>query len=148
MHHLKWSQQSGLWSTSDLQSFVSSGYESANYEPLRSRVNLGLELYLEYSINTLTDGSFSHAMENYLWGKKFLHEWTGYKHDLKPLNHNFGKKNAFKKSQMRTLLTYVVVPGILITTALMLMIFGCLMSCILNKCCKKPNNVKTSPSSS
>ncbi len=128
---LKWGGINGLWSASELREFVSTGYETALYDFKRKRVQEGLELYLEYSINTLADGSFNHAMENYMTVRKVIHEWTGYKHDLKSYNHNFGKKNAFKNSQMRTLLMYAVVPGIVITTTIGFILFSCLMTCIL-----------------
>ena len=70
-----------------------------------------------------------------MYGKKLVFEWTGYKHDLKSLNPNMGKKNTFKKSQMRTLFTFVIGPAVLVGTALALLILICLCSCLQRCCC-------------
>ena len=53
VYHLKWNKQTGLWTTSDLKEFVTSGYDSAPVETLRRRVQDGMELYAEYIVNTL-----------------------------------------------------------------------------------------------
>jgi hypothetical protein len=80
---LKWGSN-GLWSKAELTQFVNGGYESALYDFKRKLVQEGFEMYLEYAVNTIsTDNSFNHAMENYLTIRKLIHDWTGYKHDLK-----------------------------------------------------------------
>ena len=140
VYHLKLPKDNkGLWSVKDLRDFVKGGYESAPTEPLRSRVNEGIELKMEYLINTLTATNFEPAMNNYLALRKIVHEWTGFKHDLKSINPNFGKKNAFKKSQMWTLLIYVIIPLVLIGTILSMFILCLLISC-LTKLCERAVN--------
>lgn len=135
VYHLKWNKSGGLWSKTDLVNFINSGWESAPVEKLRSRVTEGIMLYAEYIVNTMTDRSFTSAMENYLTLRKLINEWTGYKHDLKQYNQNFGKKNSFKKSQMWTLLLHVVLPLVLIGTMVILMVLYCLLKCLSKLCC-------------
>ena len=96
VYHLKWIN--GLWSTEDLAAFIKDHEESSLYDFKRSRVTDGIFLSIEYVLNSLAESSFTDAMENYMWGKKLLFELTGYKHDLKHINPNMGKKKAFKKS--------------------------------------------------
>ena len=55
-------------------------------------------LYVEYLMNELATHHFQEMMTNYIWLKTTVQDWTGYKHDLKLVNPNFGKKKAFKKS--------------------------------------------------
>ena len=74
-------------------------------------------------------------MENYLAGRKFVQALTGYKHDLKQYNANFGKKNSFKKSQMWTLLLYVILPLILLGTTLVFIMLYCLVSFLIRCLC-------------
>ena len=75
-------------------------------------------------------------MENYLWGKKLIFEWTGYKHDLKEYNPNFGKKKTFRKSQMRTLLIFVGAPIVLFIGALVSIAVFLLMTCFQKMFCR------------
>jgi len=51
-YHLKWNTN-GFWSVTDLTNFIKTGYETAPVENLQARVNDGLELYMEYIVNTL-----------------------------------------------------------------------------------------------
>ena len=37
-------------------------------------------------------------MSNYIKIKKYIYEMTDYKHDLKGVNPNFGKKKQYRKS--------------------------------------------------
>ena len=98
----------------------------------------GIFLSVEYILNNLAEHHFTAAMENYLAGKKLVFEWTGYKHDLKSVNPNMGKKKAFRKSQMRTLMFYVIAPGVLASTTLLLLTLLCLCSCLQRYFCKQP----------
>lgn len=81
-------------------------------------------------------------MENYLAMRKLVHDWTGYKHDLKAYNANFGKKNSFKKSQMWTLLLYVILPLILIGTSVAMFALYCIISCLIKCCCGQSARVE------
>ena len=130
----KWVE--GLWTVEDLQNFVNGGYLStANYDK-RERIT-PLFLHFEYVLNALSVNHFTEVMENYLWLKKVVFEWTGYKHDLKSVNSLFGKKNAFKKSQIRTLLFHVILPLSLIGTALVLLILICSCFCLQRIFCSE-----------
>ena len=135
VYHLKW--VNGLWSTDDIADFILNHEENALWDYRRDRVTDGVWLSLEYVFNHLSETSFTSAMENYLYGKKMLFEWTGYKHDLKSVNPNMGKKKTFKKSQMRTLMFYVILPGVLVSTVLILLTLLCLCSCIQRCFCKQ-----------
>lgn len=128
VYHLKW--VNGLWSTQDIEAFIKDHEESSLYDFKRSRVTDGIFLSLEYVINTLAEQQFTSTMENYLWAKKLIFENTGYKHDLKHVNPNMGKKKAFKKSQMRTLLIHVVLPAVLLGTSASILALLCLCSCL------------------
>ena len=135
VYHLKW--VNGLWTTEDMADFIVNHEESALWDYRRDRVTDGVWLSLEYVINHLSESSFKDAMENYLYGKKLVFEWTGYKHDLKSVNPNMGKKKAFKKSQMRTLMFYVILPGVFVGTVLILLTLLCLCSCLQRCFCKQ-----------
>ena len=112
VYHCKW--VNGVWTTAEIASFVANHEETALFDYSRPRVSDGIFLSVEYVLNSLAANNFNYAMENYLFGKKLVFEWTGYKHDLKSINPNMGKKNTFKKSQMRTLLTYVIGPAVFV----------------------------------
>ena len=140
MYALKW--VNGLWSVADLRMFVvPGGYEAAPMEELRRRVADGLELYMEYSVNTLADERFTQFMETYLAVRKFVYESTGYKHDLRTVNPHFGKKNAFKKSQMRTLLYHVIVPMIAVAAVVTLLTLALVYLCLAYLLCKREKAV-------
>ena len=81
-----------------MQNFIEVDHAEASYDFTRARVSDGIMLKVEYISNFLADTHFSWIMEHYLASKKIMFEYTGFKHDLKSMNPNMGKKNTFKKS--------------------------------------------------
>jgi hypothetical protein len=81
---MKWADD--FWTVDDLRNFVNGGYLSASYYYKRERITSGISLYVEYVLSELSMNHFTEIMENYIWLKKVVFEWTGYKHDLKSVN--------------------------------------------------------------
>ena len=87
-----------MWTAKIIQNFVDVVHEEAPYDFKRARVSDGIMLKVEYISNFLADVYFTMIMEYYMASKKMLFEYTGFKHDLRSMNPNMGKKNTFKKS--------------------------------------------------
>ena len=132
---LKWQQ--GIFTVDELKAFVSGGYEDAPCTYKRDRVSDGVELTAEYILNDIAATRYTEAMEMYIFLKKTFEELVGYKHDLKSVNPSFGKKKYWRKSQMRTLLIHVIIPGSLILTFLTIVILPCLCNVVCKVFCKK-----------
>ena len=109
--------QDRLWSVSELAQVVKNP-DSLPYDYKRERVTDGVELIYEYVVSYAADHYFTAAMQSYLTARSTVFEWTGFKHSLKDQNPMFGKKNAFRKSQMRTLMHNWVLPGAVICSFL------------------------------
>ena len=146
VYSLKWNNKN-IWSATDIAMFVKN-FETTQYlwDFKRTRITDGVILSLEYVINTLCKGdNFNYIMKNYLSGRKLIEEWTGYKHDLSELNPNIGKKNSYKKSQLRTLLIFVIGPLVVVGTFVITLLMICIISCLQNILCgEKKRNIVAS----
>lgn len=143
VYSLKW--VSNVWSATDMAMFVKN-FETEKYlwDFKRTRITDGIVLSLEYVMNTLSNGeNFNTIMKNYLWGRKFIEEWTGYKHDLSELNPNIGKKNSYKKSQIRTLLTFVIGPLVVAGTFVITLLMVCIITCLQKIFCGEKKTIVT-----
>ena len=134
----KW--PNSLWTVDDLRQFVTTGYDTAPCTNKRDRISDGLMLNIDYILNDVTQRHYTDAMELYIAARKLLEEQTGYRHELKSTNPAFGKKNFFKKSQMQTLLTYVIVPLSLVATTLTTIFLVLLLSCCCKLLCPKKSS--------
>ena len=70
-------------------------------------------------------------MTKFLKAKRIIGEQLDIKWDMKADNPNFGKKNTFKKSQMRSVLTTIWIPLMVAFNVTMILIFTPIYFC----CC-------------
>jgi len=61
-------------------------------------------------------------MTNFLKARKMVKENLGIEWDMKSSNPNFGKKNTFKKSQMRSVLQTIWIPAVVAFNAVIITI--------------------------
>ena len=99
--------------------FLDKGYEKAPIEKIRPRVREGLNLFYEYVCSYLSESYFDMILTNFLKVRKFLKEKFEIELDMKSRNPNFGKKNTFKKSQVRSVIEVTFLPVFCGTIVLM-----------------------------
>ena len=99
VYSMLWNDKSySYYNTGDFIRFLDGGFEKAPVEPLRSRVNEGLQLNFEYTCSYLAETYFDDILPTFLKVRKFMRDNLSIEIDMKKDNPNFGKKNSFKKS--------------------------------------------------
>ena len=117
VYHMNWNDKSyPYYSTADFMLFLSEGYGNAPVETLRPRVSEGLHIFFEYCCSWLSmDSNFETIMTTFLKARKLMKEQLSIEIDMKKDNPNFGKKNSFKKSQIRSVIMKVWLPLLALT---------------------------------
>ena len=105
-YQMLWTDQRyNFFHTGDFLNFLEEGYTTAPQEVLRPRVlDTRFHLLFEYTCAYLAEYKFEDTMTTFLKARKLVKENLGIEWDMKSSNPNFGKKNTFKKSQMRSVL--------------------------------------------
>lgn len=92
-----------------------------------------MELYMEYLSSYITENYFEDLFTTFSKARKFFRDVLEIDYDFKVLNHNFGKKNLAKKSQIRTIVEFMA-PIFMYTVMIGSVLFGLLLTCCWSVC--------------
>jgi len=111
--------------------YIETGYLDASYDYLRARP-LRNNLIWEYVFIYFSEKYFSDIMEYYRSYRVYMRDNLGYESvSLKTVNPNFGKKNSYQRSQVRTLYNEVIWYWLALFTAIFsALLFVCMWRCI------------------
>ena len=127
------------WTSSDVSVFADLDYTNHPRNPLRDGVS-ATTLFIEYVIDEIAKKHFEVVMDHVRMGNKMAEEYTGSKWNFKAGYEHFGKKNKYRKQQIRYLIQTFgpIALGLLFVVIFTIfMILSCLCKCI---CGKKQTN--------